>query len=213
MALLNNYINIRNIVNKLSTKTTIVAVSKNFSFDYIKPLLDYGHYHFGENRVQEATQKWNIQILNDINLKIHLVGSLQTNKAEQALNIFSYIHSLDNEKLAIKLKQGENNLNKKIKYFIQVNIGNEIQKSGICINDLPDFVKFCKIELKLDVIGLMCLPPINQDPNLFFLKLKELSLINNVNELSMGMSNDYIDAIKNGSTFIRVGSLIFGNRK
>lgn len=213
MMLVNNYINIRNIVNKLSTKTTIVAVSKNFSFDYIKPLLDYGHCHFGENRVQEATQKWSIQILKDINLKIHLVGSLQTNKAEQALNIFSYIHSLDNEKLAIKLRQSENNLNKKIKYFIQVNIGNEIQKSGISINELSGFLKFCKIELKLDIIGLMCLPPINQDPNLFFLKLKELSLINNVKELSMGMSNDYIEAIKNGSTFIRVGSSIFGKRE
>jgi pyridoxal phosphate enzyme (YggS family) len=213
MTVINNYINIKNIVNKLSKDTVIVAVSKKFSLDHIMPLIDYGHFHYGENTVQEALQKWNIKILNSYKLKIHFVGSLQSNKAEQAVDIFSYIHSLDNEKLAIKLNKSEKNLNKKIKYFIQVNLSNEKQKSGINIDQLNSFVKFCKIELELDVIGLMCLPPINKDPKHYFIKLKELSLINNLKELSMGMSNDYIEAVKNGATFIRVGSSIFGNRK
>jgi len=213
MTVLNNYINIKNIVNKISRDTTIVAISKKTSLDQIIPLIDYGHFHYGENKVQEATQKWKNIIINHSNLRLHFVGPLQTNKVEEAVNLFSYIHSLDSEKLAIKLNKSEKNSNKKLKYFIQVNIGNEKQKSGIDINNLNNFVKFCNIELNLNIIGLMCLPPINKDPKQYFIKLKELSLINNLKQHSMGMSNDYIEAVKNGATFIRVGSSIFGNRK
>jgi pyridoxal phosphate enzyme (YggS family) len=213
MTVLNNYINIKNIVNKISRDITIVAISKKTSLDQIIPLIDYGHFHYGENKVQEATQKWKNIIINHSNLRLHFVGPLQTNKVEEAVNLFSYIHSLDSEKLAIKLNKSEKNSNKKLKYFIQVNIGNEKQKSGIDINNLNNFVKFCNIELNLNIIGLMCLPPINKDPKQYFIKLKELSLINNLKQHSMGMSNDYIEAVKNGATFIRVGSSIFGNRK
>jgi len=213
MEIIKNFTNILNEIKKTSNpKCEVIAVSKTFDINYIKPLIDYGHLHFGENRVNEALLKWSSEIKKNLNLKIHLIGKLQSNKIKEALKVFSYIHSLDSKKLATLLDEEQKKTSINIKYFIQVNIGDEKQKSGIAINDLEDFINFCKLKTKLNIIGLMCIPPINSPSHFFFKKLKELAEKNNFNELSMGMSNDYINAVENGATFIRIGSGIFGTR-
>ena len=193
-------------------KVTIIAVSKTFSLDHIKPLLDYGHDHFGENKVQEALSKWKEEKKKKENLKLHMVGKLQSNKAKSAIEIFDYIHSLDNQKLADTLSKNQKNLNKSLKYFIQVNIGNEIQKSGIPANQLDFFYTYCTKEIKLDVIGLMVIPPNDGNANKYFKSMEEINNSLALKELSMGMSADYREAIKYSATFVRIGSSIFGSR-
>ena len=196
-------------ISLLKKNTTLIIVTKTHSLNYIKPLIDIGHLNFGENKVQEAIIKWkNILIVNK-NLKLHMLGKLQSNKAKVAFEIFNYIHSLDNEKLAQIFARLESNSIKKVKYFIQVNVGNESQKSGIAINQLNEFVKYCINDLKLNVIGLMCLPPIEGDSKYYFRNLAKLANDNKLSELSMGMSSDYESAIINGATFVRIGSKIF----
>ena len=197
---------------KPKKKVTIIAVSKTFSLDYIKPLLDYGHNHFGENKVQEALSKWKEEKNKKENLKLHMVGKLQSNKAKSAIEIFDYIHSLDNQKLADTLSKNQKNLNKSLKYFIQVNIGNEIQKSGIPVNQLDFFYTYCTKEIKLDVIGLMVIPPNDGNANKYFKSMEEINNSLALKELSMGMSADYREAIKYNATFVRIGSSIFGSR-
>jgi len=191
---------------------SIIAVSKTFSLDYIQPLIDYGHIHFGENKVQEALSKWSEQKKINNNLKLHMIGKLQSNKAKDAVKIFDYIHSVDNQKLADVLAKSQINLNKNLKYFIQVNIGNEIQKSGIPVNDLDGFYNYCVKEINLNILGLMVIPPIDQSPQKYFKLLNDLNKSLSLENLSMGMSADYIDAVKYGSNFVRVGSSIFGSR-
>jgi hypothetical protein len=194
-----------------SRKITIVAVSKTFNLDKILPLIDYGHLHYGENKVKEAIEKWSEIKLKRSDIKLHLVGKLQTNKVKLALRIFDYIHSVDSEKLAKKISDEQSKQNKKIKIFLQVNIGKENQKSGVDEKELIDLYKCCK-NLDLNVIGLMCLPPANVDPVPFFKELKRLSKNLKLPELSMGMSSDFEQAIDNSSTFLRIGSNIFGKR-
>ena len=213
--IINNLIEIKkeiyskNINNNLTPK--IVAVSKTFSMNEISPLIDYGHLDFGENKVQEAIDKWS-DIKNKKNsIKLHLIGRLQTNKVKFALKIFDYIHSLDSEKLANKISDEQIKQGKKPKIFIQVNIGNEDQKSGINKERLDDFYKFCK-NLNLDIIGTMCIPPNNGNTEKFFFEMSKVNQKLNFTELSMGMSGDYLEAIKNSATYVRVGSKIFGNR-
>ena len=191
---------------------TIIAVSKTFPISDVLPLINHGHEHFGENKVQESLEKWT-SIKNDFhNLKLHMIGSLQSNKVKYVLPLFDYIHSLDSLKLAEKISTEQKKIKKKLKIFIQVNIGNENQKSGIEIQYLEDFYKICITKLELDIIGLMCLPPKNKDSSEYFLEMKKLSTKIGVKELSMGMSNDYIQASNEGSTFVRIGSNIFGER-
>jgi len=190
----------------------IIAVSKTFTLNYIKPLIDHGHLHFGENKIQEAFSKWSEQKKENKDLKLHMIGKLQTNKAKEAVKLFDYIHSVDNQKLADILAKHQTNLNRNIKYFIQVNIGNEIQKSGLPINELDAFYNYCINEINLNIIGLMVIPPIDQNPDKYFKSLNELNKSLALNNLSMGMSADYIEAIKHGSTFVRIGSSIFGYR-
>ena len=190
----------------------IVAVSKTFTLEKIMPLIEYGHIHFGENKVQEAQAKWNEIKLKRKNLKLHMIGKLQSNKAKNAAQLFDYIHSLDNQKLADIFSNFENNNEKKLKYFIQVNIGNETQKTGIPISDLEDFFNYCSKEKKLSILGLMIIPPNDNNHNKYFEHLNFLNKSLGLNEMSMGMSSDYEDAIKHNSTFIRVGSSIFGER-
>jgi pyridoxal phosphate enzyme (YggS family) len=200
---------IKNISNQ---KINLVAVTKNFNLDHIKPLINIGHVHFGENRVQEAITKWSLEKKIKPQIQIHLIGKLQSNKVRDALNIFDYIHSLDTKKLAMLLNEEENKKKIKIKYFIQVNIGSEKQKSGVMLDELDDLINFCKSQTKLNIIGLMCIPPLSGDSLHYFKILRELAKKNNLAQLSMGMSGDYIQAIKCGSTFLRVGSKIFGER-
>jgi pyridoxal phosphate enzyme (YggS family) len=207
-----NFKNIKNKIQVLNSKVTLVAVTKGKDINAIKPIIDLGHKDFGENKVQEAKLKWSDILKVNNNINLHLLGKLQSNKAEQAFSFFNFIHSLDNEKLAKIFSHLEKNSSRKIKYFIQVNIGDEIQKNGINIQLVPEFINLCKKDLKLNILGLMCIPPVNESPIFYFKKLKELALKNNVQELSMGMSNDYIHAIECGSTFVRVGSSIFGPR-
>ena len=190
----------------------IIAVSKTFEISHINPLIDYGHTDFGENKVQEAIEKWTDIKTKNNKLSLHLVGKLQSNKTKLALKIFDYIHSLDSEKLANKISEEQKKIEKKPKLFIQVNIGNEVQKSGIDPNKLKSFYKHC-LDKDLDVIGTMCLPPISEDPEKYFMRMNYLNKDLGLNELSMGMSADYISAIENNSTYIRVGSKIFGERK
>ena len=195
----------------ITTQPKVIAVSKTFSLDKILPLIDYGHLDYGENKVQEAIEKWSDIKLTKKELKLHLIGKLQTNKVKQAIKIFDYIHSVDSEKLAKKIADEEDKQGKKIKIFIQVNIGDEDQKSGINKNQLSDFYQFCKT-LKLNVVGLMCIPPFDQDSKKYF---EEMSLLNNglnLNDLSMGMSSDYLEALNYSATYLRIGSSIFGNR-
>jgi pyridoxal phosphate enzyme (YggS family) len=207
MNVLENYQKIINNIRSVSSKTNLVVVCKNQTMDRIKILLDHGHVHFAENRVQEAEIKWSG--LNLKNIQLHLIGGLQSNKAKQAFKIFNYIHSLDSEKLAKTFSSLEATNHKKIKYFIQVNIGDELQKNGINISQVSGFVNYCVNDLKLNILGLMCIPPVSESPESYFLKLKELNTNNNLKDLSMGMSNDFEIAIKCGSTFVRVGSSIF----
>ena len=179
--------------------------------DKISPLIDHGHLDFGENKVQEAIEKWNDVKLANKNIRLHLIGGLQTNKVKLAVKLFDYIHSIDSEKLAKKISDEQQKQNKKVKIFIQVNIGNEEQKSGVNKASVNDLYSYCKT-LNLDVIGLMCIPPLEKPPEIFF---KEMNILNenlNLNDLSMGMSTDYLDAVKNSATYVRIGSSIFGKR-
>ena len=209
MFIIKNYINISNSIQSLSKKTTLVVVTKNQQLNNINLLIKANHMHFGENRVQDASLKWKNLILENLELKLHLIGKLQSNKAKDAFEIFHYIHTLDNEKLGQIFSKLESNNLKKIKYFIQVNIANEIQKNGISVDKANEFIKYCITDLKLNIVGLMCIPPIEGDPSQYFKRLSELAKINNLKELSMGMSNDYECAINYGATFVRVGSKIF----
>ncbi len=197
---------------KKSEDVNIIAVSKTFSIEQINPLLEYGHSHFGENKVQEAISKWSEIKRNYKDVNLHMIGKLQSNKAKDAVKLFDYIHSLDSKKLADAVAKQQTNLNRKLKYFIQVNIGNEIQKAGIPVNQLDEFYTYCIKEVGLNVIGLMVIPPNDGNPNKYFKLLNELNKSLALHELSMGMSADYIEAIKCGATFIRVGSSIFGLR-
>ena len=197
---------------QLNTKPQIIIVTKTFNAKAIMPLIEYGHIHFGENKIQETENKWlNIKKKYE-NLKLHMLGKVQSNKAKKAVQLFDYIHSLDNEKLANKLSQYEKELNKKTKIFIQVNISLEKQKSGIALKDLNSFYKYCKSSLSLNIIGLMCLPPLNSDSNTFFNILKKSAKELQLRELSMGMSADYEKAILNESTYLRLGTAILGKR-
>ena len=189
----------------------IIAVSKTFSMDKITPLIEYGHLDFGENKVQEAIEKWSDIKLVNSNLKLHLIGGLQTNKVKFAVKLFDYIHSVDSEKLAKKIVDEQNKINRKLKVFLQVNIGQENQKAGIDKNYVNHLVSYCK-EIGLDLIGLMCIPPANIDPEGYFEEMKELNKSLGFDELSMGMSSDFLTAIKNLSTYVRIGSSIFGQR-
>ena len=213
-----NLLNINENVNtilqnelKTSIAPKIIAVSKTFKMNYISPLVEYGHLDYGENKVQEAIEKWtDIKIKND-KINLHLIGKLQTNKVKFAVRIFDYIHSLDNEKLAKKISEEQEKQDKKPKIFIQINLGEEVQKSGIVKENLLDFYKLTK-DLNLNVIGLMCIPPFEEDSSQYFSKMSELNKIINLNELSMGMSSDYLNALEYNSTYLRIGSNIFGQR-
>ena len=214
-----NIDNLEGIKNKLKqfkldiTQTPkIIAVSKTFSVENILPLVEYGHDHFGENKVQEALKKWPKIKESYPNLRLHMVGKIQSNKVKFLLPVFDYLHSLDNIKIAEKISLEENKNNKKLKIFIQINIGNEPQKNGINIEDLDEFYLTCVNELNLNIVGLMCLPPSSSDPKKYFILLKEISNKLNLKELSMGMSNDYLDAAQCGATYLRIGSKIFGER-
>ena len=194
--------------NNLKKTPNIIAVSKTFKIDHIIHLINYGHIHYGENKVQEALEKWDEIKKKNNNIKLHLIGKLQTNKVKFAVKLFDYIHSLDSEKLANKISSfGNNNL----KIFIQVNLGNEEQKSGINTNNLFEFYNYCK-ELKLNIIGLMCIPPLDGDAKIYFKRMLELKKKYSFDELSMGMSSDYLNALDFEASFIRIGSSIFGNR-
>lgn len=197
---------------KPTNPVNLVAVSKTFSIDHIKPLIDYGHNHFGENKVQEAVSKWKDVKKTFQAIQLHMVGKLQSNKAKNAVEIFDYIHSLDSQKLADVLEKSQKNVNRSLKYFIQVNIGNEIQKSGISINEIDDFYNYCVNEKKLNILGLMTIPPNNNETKKYFKLMNELNSSLALKELSMGMSADYKEAIMNGATFVRIGSSIFGAR-
>lgn len=212
-----NFKNIQDLIKTNQEKTNnkknikIIAVSKTFEISHINPLIEHGHTDFGENKVQEAVQKWTLIKSKNNKLSLHLIGKLQSNKTKLALKIFDYIHSLDSEKLANKISEEQKKLEKKPKLFIQVNIGNEEQKSGIQPNKLRSFYKYC-VDKELNVIGTMCLPPMSEDPEKYFKKMYHLNKDLGLNELSMGMSSDYIAAVDNNATYIRVGSKIFGER-
>ena len=197
---------------KSDNKTEIVAVSKTFPMNNILPLINSGHKHYGENKVQEAMEKWTDIKSDYSDIKLHLVGKLQTNKVKYVIPLFDYLHSLDNLKLAIKISNEQKKKNFKPKIFIQVNIGNEVQKSGIEKENLFSFYNTCANDLKLDIVGLMCLPPFEKDSNPYFAEIKSLAEKLQLKELSMGMSDDYLEAIKYGTTFLRIGSKIFGPR-
>ena len=213
--------NLLNIKEKVKTKfetnknisklPEIIAVSKTFKMDHVQHVLEQGHIHFGENKVQEAVEKWTLVKDKNREIKLHLIGKLQSNKVKLAIKLFDFIHSLDSVKLANKISKIENELNIKTKLFIQVNIGNEDQKSGLSVDEVMDFHNYCK-SLDLDIIGLMCIPPINEDTRKYFTQMNDLNLKLDLKELSMGMSSDYLDAIENNATFIRIGSSIFGER-
>ena len=190
----------------------IICVSKTFSIDKLNPLIKHGHYHFGENKVQEAIVKWSNLKKTNANLKLHMVGRLQTNKAKKALDLFDFIHSLDSMKLADILKKHEQALNKKLSYFIQINIGNENQKTGISEDQLENFFNICTKELDLNIIGIMCLPPNDNQSSKYFSKMIQLIKKIKLKETSMGMSNDYLEAVSYQSTYLRIGSRIFGER-
>ena len=194
-----------------NTLPKIIAVSKTFPISEVLPIINYGHLHFGENKVQEALDKWSDIKNQNKNIKLHLIGRLQSNKVKFALKIFDYIHSVDSEKLATKIADEQTKQGKNPKIFIQVNIGNEDQKSGINKERLGDFYKFCK-DLNLDVIGTMCIPPNDQNTEKYFSEMNKINQELNFKELSMGMSRDYLEAAKNNATYVRVGSKIFGNR-
>ena len=204
--------NFEKIKKSINDSINIIAVSKSFKYDHIKPLVDYGHLHFGENKVQEAVNKWTVIKKNKPGINLHMIGKLQSNKAKDAVNLFDYIHTVDTPKLAGLISKFETLLNKKRKYFIQVNIGQENQKSGVRVEDLDNFFNYCFRELNLDIIGLMAIPPNDGKANLYFKHLMELNESLGLKELSLGMSGDFKVAIKYKSTFVRIGSAIFGNR-
>ena len=200
-------------LNKVESNDTpkIIAVSKTFSLDKILPLIEYGHQDFGENKVQESIEKWSIEKQKNKNIRLHLIGKLQRNKVKSAVEIFDYIHSVDNRKLAKKISEEQIKQKKKVKIFMQVNVGNENQKSGIDVENLEDLYAYCK-EIKLDIMGLMCIPPISNNPEKYFSKLKLLKDKFKLENLSMGMSGDYLEAINYSATHLRIGTGIFGLR-
>ena len=211
--LLNIKNNIQSYLNEqnINSNPKIIAVSKTFKMDKIIPLIEYGHIDFGENKVQEALEKWSDIKKENSKIKLHMIGKLQTNKVKFAVQLFDYIHSVDNEKLAIKIANEQQKINRNIKIFLQVNIGNEVQKSGIHKDHINNLVLLCK-KLKLDLIGLMCIPPSNLEPESFFKEMKILNEKLEFSELSMGMSSDFLIAAKHLSTYVRIGSKIFGQR-
>jgi pyridoxal phosphate enzyme (YggS family) len=209
MNCLDNYKTIKEEVDKLKGKPNLIVVTKNRSFETILPIIKSGHLHFGENKVQETKEKWTPFLSNYKDIRLHLIGKLQSNKAKEAFLLFDFIHTLDSEKLAKKFSELELNSDKKIKYFIQINIGNEVQKNGIDQSIAKEFINFCTNDLKLNIIGLMCIPPNNVDPHPFFEKMQQLKSDNNLHELSMGMSSDYKEAADFGSSYLRIGSAIF----
>ena len=210
--------NLEDINNEIRLKVkenifpTIIAVTKTFKIEDIIPLIEHGHLHFGENKVQEANEKWSNVKVEYPNTKLHLIGGLQTNKVKLAVKIFDYIHSVDSEKLARKISEEQKKQSKKIKIFIQVNLGEEKQKSGILKKNLKQFYEYCK-KLDLDILGLMCIPPQNEDPKIFFKQLYSLNENLGLKDLSMGMSSDYLIAVEYSSSYLRIGSKIFGERK
>ena len=212
-----NLLDIQDIIkvklNKININNypKIIAVSKTFKIDQISPLIDHGHIDFGENKVQEAIEKWTEVKKMNSEIQLHMIGKLQTNKVKFAVRLFDYIHSVDSEKLAKKIADEQNKINKNIKIFLQVNIGDENQKSGINKNDLKQLVSYCK-EINLDLIGLMCIPPANINPEVYFDEMKNLNKALGFEELSMGMSSDFLIAAKYETTFVRIGSSIFGKR-
>ena len=198
--------------NSAKNATEIIAVSKTFPIEHIMPLIKYGHRHFGENKVQEAEKKWQ-GLKNSISdLKLHMIGRLQSNKAKKAVEIFDYIHSLDSEKLAKELSKRQKEKGKSLNYFIQINLGSEEQKGGVELNDLKLFTEYCIKELNLSILGLMAIPPNDNNPEKYFKKISELNKQFSFKQLSIGMSNDYLQAIKYGASHVRVGSAIFGSR-
>jgi len=205
--------NIKTYLNKLDVNNNpkIVAVSKTFKIDNILPLIEHGHIDYGENKVQEAVEKWKETKKKKPKVRLHMIGKLQTNKVKFAVQIFDYIHSVDSAKLAKKIADEQNKINKKIKIFLQVNIGDEDQKSGINKNQVSPLVSYCK-EINLDLIGLMCIPPANIDPENYFIEMNKLNETLGFSELSMGMSSDFLKATKHSSTYVRIGSSIFGKR-
>ena len=213
-SIIESFNKINSNIKKLQPKNpvNIIAVSKTFPLAHIQPLIDYGHNHFGENKVQEAISKWTNIKKDNKKLNLHMIGKLQSNKAKDAVKIFDYIHSLDNQKLADILSKTQVNENKNLKYFIQVNIGNESQKSGIPVNELDAFYNYCSKEIKLNILGLMVIPPNDNNTKKYFQYLNELNKSLALIDLSMGMSSDYLDAVTNEATYVRVGSSIFGSR-
>ena len=212
-----NLINIENKIKlnlnnlKINNLPKIIAVSKTFKIEKILPLIEHGHVHFGENKVQEAVEKWTEIKSKKSNIKLHMIGKLQTNKVKFALKLFDFIHSVDSKKLAKKIADEQIKINKKIKIFIQVNIGNEDQKSGVNKNEVNELISYCK-QINLDLIGLMCIPPANSDTQEYFEKMHLINKDFSFQELSMGMSSDYLKASENSATYLRIGSSIFGNR-
>ena len=207
-----NLLLIKDQIKKYNFNTEVIAVSKTFNQADIMPLVNFGHTHFGENKIQEAQNKWPEIMMQNSNINLHMIGKLQTNKVKFAVKLFHYIHSVDNIKLAKKISLEQKKINRNLKIFIQINIGNEEQKSGINKSELKEFYLKCTKEFNLNIIGLMCLPPSNTNSDLYFNEMEELNKIIGLNKLSMGMSSDYLEAIKHGSSHIRIGSNIFGNR-
>ena len=209
MNYLEKFKDIKKEIYSIKKNANLIVVTKNQTFEKILDIVNLGHLHFGENRIQEAKNKWSSYLKTNSNIKLHLIGKLQSNKVKEAFDLFTFIHTLDNEKLANKFSELEKQSDKKIKYFIQVNIGGEQQKNGIAIDSLKDFVNLCRDDMKLNIIGLMCIPPMELDPNPFFKMMQDLNIKNNLLELSMGMSSDYKEALANGSSFTRIGSAVF----
>ena len=212
-----NLINTKNTIKskledlKINKLPKIIAVSKTFKLDKVLPLVEYGHLDYGENKVQEAIEKWSDIKDKNKDIKLHLIGKLQTNKVKYAIKIFDYIHSVDSKKLAKKIADEQDKQNKKLKLFIQVNIGDEEQKSGINVDQIENLITFSK-QINLNIIGLMCIPPVNEEPDKYFKEIKLLNKKFNLSEISMGMSSDYLKAVENSSTYLRIGSSIFGQR-
>ncbi len=214
MSIINNFKQIKHEIktNLGHDETKIIAVSKTFPLEHIMPLVDHGHRHFGENKVQEAEKKWK-KIKETVgDLKLHMIGRLQSNKAKKAVELFDYIHSLDNEKLAKELSKRQKEKGRNLNYFIQINLGSEEQKGGIEISELKEFNYYCTNELNLSVLGLMAIPPNDNNAQKYFKKISVLNKEHNLSQLSIGMSNDYLEAIKHGASHVRVGSAIFGKR-
>jgi pyridoxal phosphate enzyme (YggS family) len=209
MNYLEKFKDIKDEMYSIKKNAKLIVVTKNQTFEKILDIINHGHRDFGENRIQEAKNKWSDYLKVNDSVNLHLIGKLQSNKVKEAFDLFTFIHTLDNEKLANKFSELEKQSDKKIKYFIQVNIGGEQQKNGIAIDSLIDFVNLCRNDMKLNIIGLMCIPPVQLDPNPFFKKMHDLKIKNNLQELSMGMSSDYKEALANGSTFTRIGSAVF----